>query len=204
MNKIQPIETSYKGFLFRSRLEARWAVFFDELGIEWQYETEGFEINGEKYLPDFYLPQSETWVEVKGDKHALERQWERMVSLLDFGGCLPNFANSRGTTRGLLLLGEIPYSEEACLFFHPIIQHHKGLLRSFVYFNNYVLTTNFEDALVRQLLEVDDEFGLDCSENGWLVETRIIKLKRYYKRSFDAYRAARQSRFEFKYSGAIK
>ena len=51
------IETKYKGYRFRSRLEARWAVFFDELGIEWEYEPEGFDLgDGTYYLPDFRLP----------------------------------------------------------------------------------------------------------------------------------------------------
>ena len=55
---MRAIETHYKGYRFRSRLEARWAVFFDALGIEWDYEPEGFELgNGERYLPDFFLPK---------------------------------------------------------------------------------------------------------------------------------------------------
>ena len=58
--KITPIETYYNGCYFRSRLEARWAVYFDLCGIDWEYETEGYEItleNGHtvKYLPDFVL-----------------------------------------------------------------------------------------------------------------------------------------------------
>ena len=58
--KITPIETYYNGCHFRSRLEARWAVYFDLCGIDWEYETEGYEItleNGHtvKYLPDFVL-----------------------------------------------------------------------------------------------------------------------------------------------------
>lgn len=53
---IKAIPTRYKGYHFRSRLEARWAVFFDALGIKWEYEPEGFELpNGERYLPDFLL-----------------------------------------------------------------------------------------------------------------------------------------------------
>lgn len=62
---IKPIETHYKGYRFRSRLEARWAVFFDSLKIEWQYEPEGFEINGKHYLPDFYLPEYKLYAEIK-------------------------------------------------------------------------------------------------------------------------------------------
>ena len=51
---IKPIETRYKGYRMRSRTEARWAVFFDALGIEWEYESEGYD-TGEHgwYLPDF-------------------------------------------------------------------------------------------------------------------------------------------------------
>lgn len=77
---IKPIETCYKGYRFRSRLEARWAVCFDELGIDYEYEKEGFKlIEGLYYLPDFWLPYSESeiiyrnipqysghWVEIKG------------------------------------------------------------------------------------------------------------------------------------------
>lgn len=64
---MQPraIETRYKGYRFRSRLEARWAVFFDALGLRWEYEPEGFELPSGRYLPDFYLPQYGLWVEVK-------------------------------------------------------------------------------------------------------------------------------------------
>lgn len=63
---IKAIPTRYKGYHFRSRLEARYAVFFDALGLKWEYEPEGFELpNGERYLPDFYLPEQRVWVEVK-------------------------------------------------------------------------------------------------------------------------------------------
>ncbi|HDQ04360.1 MAG TPA: hypothetical protein ENN23_07350 [Deltaproteobacteria bacterium] len=67
MTKIKSIDTIYKDFRFRSRLEARWAVFFDELGIFWEYEKEGYEVNGIRYLPDFWLSQFDCWIEIKGD-----------------------------------------------------------------------------------------------------------------------------------------
>lgn len=54
MRAVKAIQTRYKGYNFRSRLEARWAVFFDALGVEWEYEPEGFELpDGTRYLPDF-------------------------------------------------------------------------------------------------------------------------------------------------------
>lgn len=70
---IKAIETVYKGYHFRSRLEARWAVFFDALGLEWEYEPEGYEFkDGTRYLPDFYLRELRLWVEVKPDEPSLE------------------------------------------------------------------------------------------------------------------------------------
>lgn len=66
MEQIRAIETHYKGYRFRSRLEARWAVFFDAARIEYEYEPEGFELyDGTKYLPDFYLPEFDLYVEIK-------------------------------------------------------------------------------------------------------------------------------------------
>jgi len=66
---MQPIETIYKGYKFRSRLEARWAVFFDTIGIKFHYELEGFQLEHQRYLPDFYLPNffGGCYVEVKPD-----------------------------------------------------------------------------------------------------------------------------------------
>jgi hypothetical protein len=58
MTLIKSIDTFYNGNYYRSRLEARWAVFFDMVGIKYLYEPEGFENKiGERYLPDFYLPE---------------------------------------------------------------------------------------------------------------------------------------------------
>lgn len=78
---IQAIETRYKGYRFRSRLEARWAVFFDELGVPWEYEKQGFELDGVYYLPDFWLPHLGFWVEVKGDKHCGEEDWIKIFRM---------------------------------------------------------------------------------------------------------------------------
>ncbi len=53
-NTIKAIETIYNGHKFRSRTEARWAVFFDALGVEYEYEPQGFTLpSGAQYLPDF-------------------------------------------------------------------------------------------------------------------------------------------------------
>lgn len=71
---IKAIETKYKGYRFRSRTEARWAVMFDSLGIEWEYETEGFDLGDNiYYLPDFKINvcyetfKTKLWIEIKGE-----------------------------------------------------------------------------------------------------------------------------------------
>lgn len=52
----------YKNQLFHTVLEARWAVFFDELGLEWEYEPEEFKLTKHGlYTPDFLIHTSERW-----------------------------------------------------------------------------------------------------------------------------------------------
>lgn len=64
--KVKPIETRYDGYKFRSRLEARWAIFFNALKIPYLYEVDGFDLEGTWYLPDFYLPKHDCFIEIKG------------------------------------------------------------------------------------------------------------------------------------------
>ena len=65
MYEIKAIQTYYKGQVFRSRIEAKWAVFFDLMSIKWIYEPDGFELSTGKYLPDFFLPEYDCFVEIK-------------------------------------------------------------------------------------------------------------------------------------------
>ena len=62
---IKAIETNYQDYRFRSRTEARWAVYFDAIGLKWDYELQGFEFGQVRYLPDFWLPEMKMWAEVK-------------------------------------------------------------------------------------------------------------------------------------------
>lgn len=59
----QGIPTEYRGVRFRSRLEARWAAFFDRISWGWAYEP--FDLAG--YIPDYVLALDggELLVEVK-------------------------------------------------------------------------------------------------------------------------------------------
>lgn len=62
---IRSLPTAYRGIEYRSRTEARWAVFFTENDIPFNYEFEGFDLCGVWYLPDFWLPAAKCWFEVK-------------------------------------------------------------------------------------------------------------------------------------------
>ena len=91
MSEVAAIDTRYNGYRFRSRLEARWAIFFDQMGVPYLFEPEGFELGGVKYLPDFRLrsglkvygessPLSNVWVEVKPSL-TLEPQDKQKIAL---------------------------------------------------------------------------------------------------------------------------
>ena len=111
---FKPLETEYKGYRFRSRLEARWAVFFDECGFKWEYEPEGYDIDGVHYLPDFrlYDVQRRLWgederekpffVEVKGEMDEASR--DKIWSLSRY--C------------PVYVVGNVPYSQREKYFYH--------------------------------------------------------------------------------------
>lgn len=97
---LKPIETHYNGYRFRSRLEARWAVFFDALGIKYEYEQEGYVLHGGlTYLPDFkvYLekPNGDSFyifAEVKGVMTDIDYEKAELLSkneALIILGCVP-------------------------------------------------------------------------------------------------------------------
>jgi hypothetical protein len=83
---LKAIETRYRGYRFRSRLEARWAVYFDAIGLTWEYEAQGFDLDGVCYLPDFWLPNVDMFAEVKPE--AFNKDELRKTALLAWkSGC---------------------------------------------------------------------------------------------------------------------
>jgi hypothetical protein len=90
---LKAVPTRYKGYLLRSRLEARWAVFFDHVRLAdgWVYESDGIYL-GEYgwYLPDFWLPYPfsdgwGTWVEIK-PRPLTDREICRLAALAKITG----------------------------------------------------------------------------------------------------------------------
>jgi len=102
---IKAIETRYNGYRFRSRLEARWAVFFDTLGLSWEYEPEGFHTSAGPYLPDFrvFTPQGEhIWYEVKPQGNGPDKKLDAFEKTL----CVDLEPNQCSTARVALLSGD--------------------------------------------------------------------------------------------------
>lgn len=116
---IKAIPTRYKGYHFRSRLEARWAVFFNVIGAKWEYEVEGYENgSGVRYLPDFCLynvtlrgepnPERGLCVEVKPASYEIS---SNMADAEKYYMCSP-LVLVKGLPRDVQPLPESPMSGE--------------------------------------------------------------------------------------------
>lgn len=93
---IKAIPTTYNGRRYRSRLEARWAAYFDLLG--WHHEYEPCDLG--TWSPDFALwgkrPQFPVYVEVKPID-----QWDRQIAR--------KMADACHDGENILLVGKTPY-----------------------------------------------------------------------------------------------
>lgn len=110
--EIKAIETEYNGYRFRSRLEARWAVFFDTAKIKYEYEPEGYELaDNERYLPDFYLPDEDIFVEVKAPRENAFFEIKKAIKFV------------RSADKPLLILSNLPDTSHA-IWFYPALYYH--------------------------------------------------------------------------------
>ncbi len=108
---MKALETVYKGYRFRSRLEARWAVFFDAMGIAYEYEKQGYDLDELGwYLPDFWLRDGEVWVEIKP---AGDQEHSKMAAAISKGKRLAEYTDSK-----FLLLAGNPYPGEYTAHYH--------------------------------------------------------------------------------------
>ena len=210
---IKAIETSYNGYKFRSRLEARWAVFFEAMDIEYQYEPEGFEIDdGEDkvfYLPDFYLPKEHCYVEVKGTDEALHNDGRKIALAVDFG--------NTPCSNGLLILGDIPDPTKIKWGNIPMfsyLRNDKGIVHEYAIFMPYMGKQKLfcgSDEIVKQLFSYDDWDFSDAFAHGTVPNSTSTKChwsyddlesfnfqekSLYWYKLTEAYTKARQARFE--------
>jgi len=56
----------YKNIYMRSSWEILFAKYLDKLGIKWLYEPKFFDLGNTTYTPDFYLPEFDYYIEIKG------------------------------------------------------------------------------------------------------------------------------------------
>ena len=62
---MEALKTIYNKIQYRSKLEARWAIFFDHYGLRFEYEPTTFRLKSGLYCPDFFFPDLACYAEVK-------------------------------------------------------------------------------------------------------------------------------------------
>lgn len=201
---IKAIETRYAGHRFRSRLEARWAVFFDTLGIKWEYEPQGFHIGPypacetdsglyireRDYLPDFLLTDCGTWVEVKGNGNDLDRDLMRAAAVE-----LPRMPHRIEAGPRLMILGPIPSPDASGDWGWTgmnVFQDEDG--RSELIGGLYGFGSYHKNLRPRALSDTSCADSYTCWDDpeGWPVP----RIDPYESGASEGYRAARSARFE--------
>lgn len=171
---MKAIETVYNGYKFRSRLEARWAVFFDEVGVEYQYEPEGFELHYMgRYLPDFYLPKFEAYIEIK-PMPAFKPV--RRLECVDIDAAKKILELSWSSKSWAILIFGDPLDHRGCWFYNGHLEYPASAL-------------GFDDRLMPEFYEGEEVFALSFENRPTTV------LAEYLVHRKEAM-AARQARFE--------
>jgi hypothetical protein len=122
---ITAIKTKYKNHTFRSRLEARWSIYFDSIGITWEYEPEGYELpNGKRYLPDFHVFGNgyDLYIEVKPKVTFSQNSDTGVIN--DIADRLSAFCS--GINKPILLLIGEPSEEPGLVIYHDKINNKIG------------------------------------------------------------------------------
>jgi len=208
---LQPIETNYKGYKFRSRLEARWAVFFDALNLRWDYEVEGFKLSdGRYYLPDFRVTSDKSlvyWYEIKPLEDKGDGKLQRFA--MDWSAKYPedritDFSILSGDPFDLLhnSLNQLKNAESSDRFYETkncICLRCAGI-------NNLRISNPWynEISFTCYQCDINTPGGDSPVENGAIVDVRPYKgdiiiegdeIKSYISKVEDAYNKARSARF---------
>lgn len=191
MLDLKAIQTQYNGYLFRSRLEARWAVFFDACGVKFEYEPEGYDLgNGLMYLPDFLLhgvvgrDSGDLFVEVKVTMNQADAEKIKRFAEIGKNHRLPN----EKFNPAILVVGQIPKGScmgaiTACIGSRAYADQH-GWPNEF----NFE-TIDGDYFAAHPGVNLSGGFELFGDDSGYLCEMDEIKTEK-------AYRLARQARFE--------
>ena len=201
---IKPIETKYKGIKFRSRAEARWAVFFDACGIKWDYEPEGYVVGDNLcYLPDFLIHNVgirgsekdgqtfDLYIEVKGSNKITSEEIEKIDKFSavtneedreDWDKLLKNKKN-------ILVVGSVPQNLEDM----RALNNEDNDFYSFKYID--------EDTYQLYLCVKDNQLLLRGSDTNYMSDIYETK---YEKELEEKLAIARSARFEFGETSNIK
>jgi hypothetical protein len=182
MATIQAIETEYNGCYFRSRLEARWSVFFDTLGVEWEYEPEHYELGLKRpWLQDEYefreylnerIDDERDWgYEREIIRDAYREKYEQVMYLPDF--ILPGYEH------WIEIKGKHPNAEERQKASRLARQTRKPV---------HILWGDIQTQMDR-LGECTEVFGADMN----IIATLVIE--HGLKRVLHAFTCARQAHF---------
>lgn len=192
---IKAIETYYNGYRFRSRLEARWAVFFDLTGIEYEYEPEGIVLSdGTLYLPDFYLPQFHCYFEVKrkGIKGTTE-EYEAYRKISNGAGC--------DSWSGIICFGD-PFDHDMRIFCQEMNDGGGGTYEGRVVFGYYPGTEkpvlfSWDDSRDREFFDSFEKCNRIPMETD-IGYKNLLSLSNPFvtKKIINAEKKARQARFE--------
>jgi len=219
---IKAIETEYNGYKFRSRLEARWAVAFDAMGIKYEYEPEGFDLgDGVYYLPDFLLhgikgrhkkgdAPCDIWVEVKGASSYHEISSEDLDKINRFTGwheinVALKEAAKNGSSRwfdydGDMSLYDKMTNEYPSLYVVGNIPNPSNDRWSDSCYDVMVDIGNSDPYLFTCAIMDGDQFGLalcvDDSGEPWLIDANYNQTYPDKEKTDKAYAMARQARFE--------
>lgn len=200
---IKAIETEYNGDKFRSRLEAKWAVFFVEAGLRYVYEPEGLILeNGTKYLPDFYLPDFDAYVEVKRDTpDGVDEVWNKSREVIKWGGPIHQ----------IVILSDIPQgnSVDGGIWHFPAFYWRIDCVELGWWFFHGDETVNGKISRLSEKMYSSDHENRKtiCAVSDYVLrhitlsgkELTDMKLlqESLNKRVFEAFKKARQARFEW-------
>ena len=214
MGNIKPISTKYNGITFRSRLEARWAVFFDACGEQYMYEYEGYDL-GENigwYLPDFYLPRLNLTIEIKGPVPTSDEAGK--LGVVGFSRPAALFHGVPGQNPGRMILTLWPENPPEQEKLHPLtewihvvwdmIDSNLTLLAHLVN-RKTMMAVSIAPCQIGMPLIIEKEneagiiyFGPEDNKNKLLPKELISLLKVKHTRSnkvFEAYDRAKDTRF---------
>ena len=191
------IPTEYRGYRFRSRKEARWAVFLDASGVSWEYEPEGYDLgNGLHYLPDFLLhgvtvnhgyfkKNCDIYMEVKGRMNDIDA--EKIQRFYEAG--YPPESDWGVSKTAVLVVGNIPDGENMSEIIDFL---HDAAYRDYRNWPSYYNFQTVDGDYFGAFPGVDKQgrFNLFGDDYSYLcgLDTTVTEY---------AYRMARQARFEF-------